>query len=219
MVYSKSFRPDAKVFEEELAIHEMFPKVVCRHDNIGLDLIPEMLEMVEEFRDQTAGNKTLNVNSTHSTIETLHRLPVFKDLGEEILRVARGFMVEYGYANHRASDLYMAGMWFNHSTKGNFIFPHIHHGGFLSCAYYLKADPEKHEVLFHDFHKNIQEEPAEFNARNSEVFAIPCKPGRLVIFHSDQPHGVPLQVHEDEKIVVAANMILKNVPKHEGRMA
>ena len=67
-------------FKEELEIHEIFPKVVCRHDNIGLDLIPGMLDMVEEFRDQTSGNKTLNVNSTHSTIETLHRLPVFKDL-------------------------------------------------------------------------------------------------------------------------------------------
>ena len=72
MGYSKSFRPDAKEFEDELVIHEMFPKVVCRHDNIGLDLIPGMLDMVEEFRDQTSGNKTLNVNSTHSTIETLH---------------------------------------------------------------------------------------------------------------------------------------------------
>ena len=219
MSYTSNFIKDDSEFKEEAEIHEIFPKVVCRHDNIGLDLIPDMLEMVEEFRDQTAGNKTLYVNSTHSTIETLHRLPVFKDLAAEIIRVARGFMVEYGYANHRASDLFMAGMWFNHSTKGNFIFPHIHHGGFLSCAYYLKADPTKHQVLFHDFTKNIQEEPAQFNARNTEVFAIPCKPGRLVIFHSDQPHGVPLQVHEDEKIVVAANMILKNIPKDEGRMA
>ena len=45
MGYSKSFRPDAKEFEDELVIHEMFPKVVCRHDNIGLDLIPGMLDI------------------------------------------------------------------------------------------------------------------------------------------------------------------------------
>ena len=139
---------------KEAQIHEVFPKVICRHDNIGLNLIPDILEMLDEIKGQTSGNGALNVNSSHTTIETLHKLPVFKDLSEEILRIARGFMVEYGYGNRRASDLYMGGMWFNHSNKGNFLFPHIHSGSFLSCAYYLKANPEKHSIIFHDYTKN-----------------------------------------------------------------
>tara|TARA_B100000131_G_scaffold262833_1_gene259400 strand:+ start:392 stop:1024 length:633 start_codon:yes stop_codon:yes gene_type:complete len=203
----------------EAQIHEVFPKVVCRHDNIGLDLIPGMLEMMEDIRDQTAGNSALNVNSSHTTIETLHRLPIFKDLSKEIIRVSRGFMVEYGYDPKRIEDLFMAGMWFNHSNKGNFIFPHIHHGGFLSCAFYLKADPEKHNIVFYDFSKNIIEDPYSYNDLSSEVFSLPCKPGRLLIFHSDFPHGVPLQEHDEEKVVVSCNMLLRNVPSWEGRAA
>ena len=204
---------------KEVQIHEVFPKVVCRHDNIGLDLIPEMLEMIEELKGQTSGNGALNVNSSHTTIETLHRLPVFKDLSEEILRVSRGFMVEYGYDNKRASDLFMGGMWFNHSNKGNFLFPHNHQGSFLSCAYYLKANEDKHTIIFQDFTKNLVEEPKEFRNMSSPSFALPCTPGRLLIFHSDLPHGVPLQEHEEERIVISCNMLLRNVPRTEGILA
>ena len=197
---------------KEAQIHEVFPKVICRHDNIGLNLIPDILEMLDEIKGQTSGNGALNVNSSHTTIETLHKLPVFKDLSEEILRIARGFMVEYGYGNRRASDLYMGGMWFNHSNKGNFLFPHIHSGSFLSCAYYLKANPEKHSIIFHDYTKNVVEEPKEFNNMSSPSFGLPCTTGRLLIFHSDQPHGVQMQEHEEERIVISCNMLLKNNP-------
>tara|TARA_B100000427_G_scaffold204208_1_gene169850 strand:+ start:323 stop:943 length:621 start_codon:yes stop_codon:yes gene_type:complete len=197
---------------KEAQIHEVFPKVICRHDNIGLDLIPGMLEMLDDIKGQTSGNGALNVNSSHTTIQTLHRLPVFKDLSKEILRVARGFMVEYGYANRRAGDLFMGGMWFNHSDKGNFLFPHTHSGSFLSCAYYLKANPEKHTIIFHDFTKNIVEEPQGFKNMSSPSFGLPCTPGRLLIFHSDLPHGVPLQEHEEERVVISCNMLLKTTP-------
>ena len=197
---------------KEAQIHEVFPKSICRHDNICLDLIPDMLEMMEEIKGQTAGNGALHVNSTHTTIETLHRLPVFRDLSKEIVRVARGYMVEYGYDNNRATNLFMGGMWFNHSNKGNFLFPHTHSGAFLSCAYYLKANPEKHSIIFTDFSKNIFEEPANFNNLSESHFGMPCAPGRLLIFHSDFPHAVPLQEHEEERIVISCNMVLKTTP-------
>lgn len=202
-------------YKDEAQIHEIFPKVVARHDNICLDLIPDMIELLNDIKGQTSGNQVLNVNSSHTTIETIHRLPVFKDLTEEILRVSRNFMFEYGYDPLRRKDLYMSNMWFNHSNEGNFIFPHIHHGSFLSCAYYVKANEEKHTVLFHDFTKNLHEEPVSFNKMNEVAFAMPCKVGRLLIFHSDFPHAVPQQEHEEERIVISGNMILRSIPSEE----
>ena len=204
---------DLHDFSKEAQIHEVFPKSICRHDNICLDLIPDMLKSLDEIKGQTAGNGALNVNSSHTTIQTLHRLPVFKDLSKEIIRVARGYMVEYGYHSNRAGNLFMGGMWFNHSNKGNFLFPHTHSGSFLSCAYYLKANPEKHSIIFTDFTKNIFEEPAHFNNLSETHFGMPCAPGRLLIFHSDFPHGVSLQEHEEERIVISCNMILQTTPR------
>ena len=200
---------------KEAEIHEVFPKVIARHDNICLDLIPDMIEILNDIKGQTAGNPALNVNSSHTTIETIHRLPVFKDLTKEILRVAKDFMVEYGYDPLRTKDLYMGNMWFNHSNEGNYIFPHIHHGSFLTCAYYIKANEKKHTFMFNDFTKNLYEETQTYNHMSEVVFGMPCKTGRLLIFHSDFPHAVPRQTHEEERIVISANMMLKSIPIEE----
>lgn len=195
-------------------IHKLFPKIVAEYNNVCIDLMPSFIEEIESL-SKTMGTKSssiLKVQSSHRSIQSIHRLPVFKPLSKTILENARQYMRDYGYEEFLCERLFITNMWFNISHKGNFLFPHTHAGSLISGAYYLESD-ESHYISFHDLSRNIIEAPNFMNELNAEMAFLPCTPGNLYLFSSDFHHSVVEQTSDARKIVISVNMSLEDSPK------
>jgi uncharacterized protein (TIGR02466 family) len=190
-------------------IHKIFPKVVYQVDDICLNHLDDFKEQILKLQTNTKRSPTLNVDSSHTTLQTIHRINPFNVLSNTVLYYAKKFMFSYGYADDRLNDVCVSQMWFNISTKGDFLFPHIHQGAFISGAYYVETAPDNH-IVFYDGTKNIYEEPAILTEYSQQFFSVDCVPGRLILFHGDLHHGTPAQESEGRKIVISFNAVLKN---------
>ena len=193
-----------------MKLNKLFPKIVAEFDGVCVDNIPAMIKEVEELSSYgTMRNSTLNVESSHRSIQTIHRLPPFKPLAKEALSNATKFLSEYGYTN-QLPHLYISNMWFNISEKGDYLFPHAHPGSLLSGAYYLDTD-ESHYIYFYDMHRNLTESPSFPNDLNTDTYPMPCTQGMMYLFHSDFIHAVPRQEADARKIVISFNLCFENL--------
>jgi uncharacterized protein (TIGR02466 family) len=194
-----------------MKLNKLFPKIVAEFDHVCVDNIPAMIKEVEELSSYgTMRNNTLNVESSHRSIQTIHRLPVFKLLAKKALSNSVKFLNEYGYANFLTDNLYITNMWFNVSGKGDYLFPHTHPGSLLSGAYYLEADPS-HNIYFYDMQRNLIEQPNMPTDLNTDTYPMPCTPGKMYLFNSDFVHGVPKQEADARKIVISFNLCFENL--------
>jgi len=197
-----------------MKLHKFFPKLVAEYEEVCIDLIPSFIEEIELLSKNIGTKKSslLNVQSSHRSIQSIHRLPAFKPLSKKILENAKDFMRQYGYEEFLCDRLFITNMWFNISYKGNFLFPHTHGGALISGAYYLETDPS-HYIMFHDMNKNILEPPSFPNELNQDTEMLPCTPGNLYLFSSDFHHSVLQQTADARKIVISVNLSLEDGPK------
>ncbi len=195
-------------------IHKLFPKVLAEFNDVCKDEIPNLIAEVELLNKNcgTSATSTLNVNSSHSTIQSIHRLPAFKPLAKAALTRAKGFAKEYGHIDILVERLFISNMWFNISGKDQYIFPHRHPGSLFSGAYYLESH-SSHNISFYDTEKTIIEQPVYQNDLNTDVKEMPCTPGTMYIFPSDFVHGVTRQMVDDRKIVISFNITNMDGPE------
>lgn len=194
-----------------MKLNKLFPKIVAEFDDVCVDNIPAMIKEVEELSSYgTMRNNTLNVESSHRSIQTIHRLPAFKLLAKKALSNSVKFLNEYGYADFLTDNLYITNMWFNVSGKGDYLFPHTHPGSLLSGAYYLETDPS-HNIYFYDMQRNLIEQPNMPTDLNTDTYPMPCTPGKMYLFNSDFVHGVPKQEADARKIVISFNLCFENL--------
>jgi uncharacterized protein (TIGR02466 family) len=187
----------------------IFPKSYYVRDNVCSDLIFHFQNKIKKLSNKTARSGNFNVDSSYNFQHKLFNINPFDILSDEIMVSVREYMSAYGYSHERIPQAYIQTMWFNISNKGDFLFPHIHPGSFISGAYYIKTSQENN-ILFHDENKNIYEDPEKINEFNTTINSVPCIPGRLLLFSSDLQHSTLMQINEGEKIVVSFNIILEN---------
>ena len=156
-------------------IHKLFPKVLAEFNDVCTDEIPNFIKEVEELNERcgTSSTSTLNVNSSHSTIQSIHRLPAFKPLAKVALANAKQFAKAYGHIDILVDRLFISNMWFNVSGKDQYIFPHRHPGSLFSGAYYLESHPSHPE--------NVQQLASYF----------PDYPTRELSTHPKHQHTTP----------------------------
>jgi len=187
----------------------IFPKCYYIKDNVCSEILSELEKSVHNLKSRTRRAANFNVNSSHGGADNLHKMQPFNLLADEIIKSTKEFMIEYGYQRSRIPQAFIQTMWFNISDKGDFLFPHLHPGSFLSGAYYIKTTQENH-ILFHDEQKNFYENPEKMNELSTMIHPVKCEPGRLLIFHSNLEHSTPIQYNPGEKIVVSFNIVLEN---------
>ena len=80
-------------------IHKLFPKVLAEFNDVCVDEIPNFIKEVEELNEScgTSSTSTLNVDSSHTTIQSIHRLPAFKPLAKVALANTKQFAKAYGH--------------------------------------------------------------------------------------------------------------------------
>ena len=186
---------------------ECFPKTLWVVDNVCAKYRDEFEEKIYSLKDKTEKWDTLNVNTSHSKLSNLNEIEPFDILSNQILYHAKEYMLVYGYSPDRVSKAYFKEMWFNISSKGDFLFPHDHKGSLLSGAYYIKSNPENF-LYFHDDNKNHYEDVCCNNPLNETVNPIDCDQSSLILFHSNFIHSTPPQKNDGDKIVVSFNISL-----------
>ena len=195
-------------------IHKLFNKTVFEFKDEGEEEINSFKEEIEDLhkKHRTYKTSSLHVNSSHRSIQSIHRLPTFKPLSKEILKNCKEFMNEYGYEEFLQDRLFITNMWFNISGQGDYLFPHTHPGCFISGAYYVESD-ESHFITFHDMMRNLLQQPSYPTKTGTDVEMLPCTPGTMYLFSSDFVHSVSEQREDSRKIVISFNLCLEDGPK------
>lgn len=194
-------------------IVKLFPKCLYLRNNVCREDLDVFEDTLKELNVKLNRSPILNVDSSHQSIDNLHRIKPFDKLEKEILFSVKEYMTDYGYIPERISGAYIQNMWFNISNQGDFLFPHVHYGSFLSGAYYIKCNKEN-VILFHDEDKHFYEDVVIPTQYNQTIEAIPCIESRLLLFPSNFRHSTPIQKSEGEKIVISFNILLENKNEH-----
>jgi uncharacterized protein (TIGR02466 family) len=149
-------------------------------------------------------NEFLLVDSTHRTMNALHTLPEFKELGVEVLNNAKIFLTEMGWDPSTLDTLDIGTMWTNISKAGEFVIPHVHPGSVLSGVFYVKKYEGSRITFFNNIYDMAHFE-GNYNSLSYPSCHYDCEPGRLMLWKSDLLHGTDKQP-DGEKIVISFNL-------------
>jgi uncharacterized protein (TIGR02466 family) len=194
-----------KNINSKSAIVSMFPKTVYyTKDVLPEDVVEILADALLNSNIETVKDTRLSVNSSHRTLNELHKIPEFKGVADAIMIHCKEYGKLLGYSDQQLDGLFMTNMWFNRSGKGDFNFPHNHPGSVFSGAFYLKATSEN-KIFFHNFDNCIIPDNVN-DYQNSESW-LQCTAGHLIIFQGDLIHSNPRQKEDGEKIVISFNII------------
>lgn len=167
-------------------------------------------DYVEKFpsRQQSNSYQSFNLDLTD---------PSLIDLSEEIQSRANRIKTEF-YRLKDDVDVSVYSSWFtiNHPSGvcGSLAVPHIHSLNFLTCVYYLKADPNSGDLILISPHSNLDyaipnQIKRSINEANSATWYLTPEPGKLVIFPAWIPHYVQQNASNNDRISIAVNFELR----------
>lgn len=108
-------------------------------------------------------------------------------------------------------NFYVTHSWINYTETGQFHHMHDHPNSIISGVYYIQANPDYDNIVFHNPQSNqpcIKLEQ-EFNLFNSETWWLPVATGDLILFPSTFKHEVPNSVNPDLRISLAFNVFVR----------
>jgi uncharacterized protein (TIGR02466 family) len=190
-----------------MTIHKILPKTVYEATNICEDQLENFETEIKSISGKSTTTPYFKVKTSHNVLQSIHRIAPFKNLTNNINYHIKKYLSEYGYPHHIVNNTKVNSMWFNIGTKGNYLFPHVHPGSFISGVFYIKTVPEN-IIHFYDPNKSPFAEPEILNEYSSATFTLKCNPASLLLFHSDLHHATPHQEMDGEKIVLSFNCIL-----------
>ena len=96
--------------------------------------------------------------------------------------------------------------WLNKAGKGESHHDHVHPNSLVSGVWYPVIHEKLPPIEFSnkrssDFRLSTE----KWNTFNSATFMLPLKPGELILFPSSQPHSVPPNQSEEERISLSFN--------------
>lgn len=138
-------------------------------------------------------------------------------LKEEPMKAFRDFIVakveEYfrGVLTPESdAEIYITQSWVNYTSKGESHHKHFHPNSFLSGVFYVRADPDKDKIVFHnDDNNGLVIRSASLNTFNAPSWWLPTGTGILYIFPSHLLHSVETVDHEEERISLSFNTFLR----------
>jgi uncharacterized protein (TIGR02466 family) len=194
-----------KNINNKSAIVSMFPRTVYySKDILPTEVVATLADALSNPSIDTIKDTQLSVNSSHRTLNELHKIPEFKNVADTIMMHCKEYGKLLGYSDKQLDGLFIHNMWFNRSSKGDFNFPHKHPASVFSGAFYLKTTSEN-KIFFHNFDDHMI--PDNVNDYQNAESWLQCTAGHLIVFQSDLIHSNPRQEEEGEKIVISFNIV------------
>ena len=96
--------------------------------------------------------------------------------------------------------------WLNKAGKGESHHDHVHPNSLVSGVWYPAIDEQLPPIQFRNASQgDIDVKPEKWNNYNSLSFMLPLKAGELILFPSRQPHSVPVNRSDKERISLSFN--------------
>ena len=96
--------------------------------------------------------------------------------------------------------------WLNKAGKGESHHDHVHPNSLVSGVWYPAIDEQLPPIQFRNASQgDIDVKPEKWNNYNSLSFMLPLKAGELILFPSRQPHSVPANRSDKERISLSFN--------------
>lgn len=182
-------------------IEYIFPKSIFVADNVCKEMLPNFAKEIDAIFNSYGShrNEVLNVDSTHTSYDNIHTLPVFKPLVDKIFFCLQEYVKEMGYDNHFYNKLYISNMWANKSNVGDLLEDHVHQSCIFSGSFYVDSSSDS-RIIFKDF-TNMLPLPTTFTPSSIRHRWYETLPGRLILFRSDMPHSTNKQTSQSRTII------------------
>jgi uncharacterized protein (TIGR02466 family) len=144
--------------------------------------------------------------------------PEMKPLIDKIRECLRGVQDMYGLKDE-AQPILKNG-WININDPGNYGLnnnpPHLHANYFVSCVYYVKAEPKAGDLTMIAPFPSIEycvpfSVIGKNTIYNSPRWNITPEPGKLIIFPSWLMHYVSGNLSQSDRISIAFNVVLPHL--------
>ena len=131
----------------------------------------------------------------------------------------------YDYFNivlHVKDDItpYITSSWLNSTEKGQFHHEHYHTNSIVSAVFYIDANEETDNIVFHKQNINpisISVKNDEYNQYNAESYSVVAQTGMLILFPSSLRHSVPSVTSDETRVSLSFNTFVKGSLGDEGK--
>ena len=196
-----------------LSPQEIFPTHLWIQD-LATDVATPLNEQLADMLDKLTRPRPVPTPGTNwQTAQTLHELPEFGELMNGFLAASAETLTKLDIEH---GGIEISGCWANISPKGAVHLPHHHPNNYLSGIYYVHTADGSDRVTFYDPSEinDILAPPLRSaNKYNYKEYAIPAKPGRLVIFPAWLRHSVPENTSDQLRISISFNIIFSDFTK------
>ncbi len=154
----------------------------------------DLLNFLENHHD--VQNRKTNVKAKMTDWTMKKYSPIVDQFKDLILSVIRDeYMTFNGKpCNH---ELRYEAFWGNIYKKGDYTIEHDHKPSAYSVVYFLKSKPNFSPLIIENFNTKTK--------KNKSLVIKPLE-GRLVIFPGSLRHKVPIHIHDETRITLAANI-------------
>ena len=170
---------------------------------------------ITPFKEYCTQLKIVETGRRHWMSENVNvlRESELQDLNEFLLESLNRYNREVLLSDH---EVEITRSWTNHQYRGHENPEHHHTNSFLSGTFYIQTSENSPPIMFKSsFNKYnfsiVPEAPSSGDSTSStrSVFTCRVKEGMGIIFSSNQEHGVPVNMSDDERISLAFNTYLK----------
>jgi len=181
----------------------IFSKVIYV-DYLDLDknLILEKIKLLSfESIYQENSKNFCSISKNKRILNTLE----FNDLKEKIIIPLKKYV--YDILKYHNNEFKITTSWFTKAKTNEQSLAHNHSNSFLSGVLYLKTEPKKAGIMFHNFAKNSSWllKASEYNIYNSHEYTFNMSENLIIFFPSELHHQVLINNQENERISLAFN--------------
>lgn len=112
-----------------------------------------------------------------------------------------------------STPLFVDGAWVNINKKHDYNAVHVHPRSYLSGVYYLQANPNSGNIMFHTplMAKQVLDPPFSEEIVNvtANTVIYESKPGRCLIFPAWLEHSVQQSKSDEDRISISFNVFYK----------
>jgi uncharacterized protein (TIGR02466 family) len=106
-------------------------------------------------------------------------------------------------------QFYLANIWININDPGSYNLTHIHPGGMISGAYYVKVPENSGGIVFEN---NLAASSLLYSHCNNEFTKTNHKvdpvDGQMILFNAHLPHYVQQNKSDEDRITISFNVIV-----------
>ena len=156
-----------------------------------------------------AVRETISPGQGWQSEQNWHAIPELAGLVAAVERSVAG-VLRFLHVAHAGFEI--TGCWVSVNAKGAAHRVHTHPNNFLSCVYYVQAQPGADTINFHDprIQTSIMRPPVtQLTGENTDQAVVQVQDGTLLLFPAWLPHSVDANSSDQSRVSVSCNIMFR----------